>query len=103
MAKSFECGDWSAEEDQRLLLLHESFGNRWSMISSKMVNRSENCVKNRFNAIVKTRDETAHTHALSEVHQEEALDQPTDGSGAFEMMLLCDRGAFALRSTWRHM
>lgn len=39
--------DFSREEDDRLILFHQSFGNRWSMIARLLPGRTENSVRSR--------------------------------------------------------
>jgi hypothetical protein len=41
---------WTAEEDAQLAELHKAFGNAWVRIAAVMRNRSDNAVKNRWNA-----------------------------------------------------
>jgi hypothetical protein len=48
-------GPWTTEEDQRLLVLHEQYGNSWSKIASQMPSRSDNMIKNRwYSTLAKT-------------------------------------------------
>jgi hypothetical protein len=42
---------WLSEEDDRLTQLQGKYGNKWSMISKIMTDRSENDVKNRYNTL----------------------------------------------------
>lgn len=44
---------WTAEEDATLIHLHKQFGNHWVKISSMMINRSDNAIKNRWNSTLK--------------------------------------------------
>ena len=44
---------WTDEEDSLLLKLHEQFGNQWVKISSLIPGRTENAIKNRWNATLK--------------------------------------------------
>lgn len=39
---------WTTDDDKLLVELHEEFGNRWSLISSRFPGRSENAIKNRW-------------------------------------------------------
>lgn len=47
-------GDWTEEEDAKLLEIHEELGNAWSLIASRLPGRTENTVKNRFHVLEKT-------------------------------------------------
>jgi hypothetical protein len=44
---------WTREEDEQLMQLHREYGNAWVRISSLMRNRSDNAVKNRWNATLR--------------------------------------------------
>ena len=44
---------WTPEEDSLLIKYHEQFGNKWVQISRMIPNRSDNAIKNRWNATLK--------------------------------------------------
>lgn len=48
---------WTNEEDQRLVQLHERLGNQWTLIATYFEGRTDNCVKNRWNSSLKRRIE----------------------------------------------
>jgi len=52
---NIKCGDWSAEEDERLISLLREVGNRWSLIATHLPGRTEGQVKNRFYSCIKKR------------------------------------------------
>ncbi|CAL4918041.1 unnamed protein product [Urochloa decumbens] len=41
---------WTEADDQKLITAHKVFGNRWSLIARELDGRSENSVKNHWNA-----------------------------------------------------
>jgi hypothetical protein len=62
-------GQWTPEEDQRLMELHEEFGNHWSKIAMHMPTRADNMIKNRWYSTIakKTKEEIAE--AAQTYHQ----------------------------------
>jgi len=52
---NIKCGDWSNEEDQRLIQLLNEVGNRWSLIATHLPGRTEGQVKNRYYSSIKKR------------------------------------------------
>jgi hypothetical protein len=54
-------GQWTPEEEQRIIELHEQFGNQWAKIASFLPGRSDNCVKNRWHSTLKRRLERMAT------------------------------------------
>jgi len=49
--------EWTQEEDELLIQLHQEYGNSWRKISLHFSGRTDNCVKNRWNSTLKKRIE----------------------------------------------
>jgi hypothetical protein len=49
-------GDWTAEEEEGLVAAHRSLGNKWAGIAAVLPGRTENSVKNHWNATLRRKD-----------------------------------------------
>ncbi|KAK6785049.1 hypothetical protein RDI58_018504 [Solanum bulbocastanum] len=56
-------GNYSLEEDQLIIKLHNELGNRWSAIAEKLGGRSDNDVKNHWHAHLKKRVRLTNTNS----------------------------------------
>lgn len=52
-------GPWTLEEDRFIVQNVKKFGTKWSLIASYLKGRSDNCVKNRWNTVLKE-DQMVH-------------------------------------------
>ncbi|XP_057752155.1 transcription factor MYB13-like isoform X2 [Arachis stenosperma] len=68
-------GNYTQEEDDTIIKLHNQFGNRWSMIASHLHGRSDNEIKNRWHSQLKKRFQ--HTSA-SNSNNHNALVESTE-------------------------
>ncbi|KAK0598110.1 hypothetical protein LWI29_031719 [Acer saccharum] len=59
-------GNFSQEEDETIINLHQQLGNRWSTIASRLSGRTDNEIKNHW-----------HTH-LKNILQETETDDPSE-------------------------
>jgi hypothetical protein len=46
-------GEWTHEEDALVLQLHEKWGNKWAKIAELIPGRTDNAIKNRWNATLR--------------------------------------------------
>lgn len=72
---SFE--PWTFEEDKIIVQKVQQFGTKWSQISSYLPGRSDNCIKNRWNTVLKD-DFMTNPHKYYSSHPEEPKSFPTE-------------------------
>lgn len=54
-----KCTGWTEEEDARLIEYHHELGNKWTAISKRFGDRTDNATKNRWHALCRKRPELA--------------------------------------------
>ncbi|KAK1437972.1 hypothetical protein QVD17_03773 [Tagetes erecta] len=59
-------GNFTEEEDNVIISLHNKIGNKWSTIATRLPGRSDNEIKNRWNAHLKKRVKDNQTLSRSE-------------------------------------
>ncbi|XP_030514927.2 transcription factor MYB15-like [Rhodamnia argentea] len=64
-------GNFSSEEEDSIIKLHEMLGNRWSAIAAKLPGRTDNEIKN-----------VRHTHLKKRVKQKQASHHPSTPSAS---------------------
>ncbi|GLT87000.1 hypothetical protein SLE2022_051050 [Rubroshorea leprosula] len=74
-------GNYTQEEDALILKLHEQFGNRWSLIASRLAGRTDNEIKNHWNTNLKKRAAEAK---ITNMHSAESSHANTTGMSECE-------------------
>ena len=63
-------GPWTPEEDQIVIQKVREFGTKWSLIASYLQGRSDNCVKNRWNSVLRDRVNTQPQYYTTTIQTE---------------------------------
>ncbi|CAN1312468.1 Transcription factor MYB28 [Linum perenne] len=79
-------GEFSPEEEQRIIELHASLGNRWSAIARHLPKRTDNEIKNYWNTHLKKRLSDATTHLGGPTTDQQQA--PSDGYVSSSAQLL---------------
>ena len=53
LAPGINHGEWTPQEEEALVAAHRAYGNRWSAIAAQLPGRTENSVKNHWNAALR--------------------------------------------------
>ncbi|XP_061346757.1 transcription factor MYB4-like [Gastrolobium bilobum] len=78
-------GDYSQEEDETIIRLHEKLGNRWSVIASHLPGRTDNEIKNHWHTTLKKRFEPKSTKVSNSKNhspmEDKQLQRESENSG----------------------
>ena len=86
-------GPWSKQEDNKLLELVTTIGNKWSEISRCIIGRTENNVKNRYNSLMKNGPEDLQLLAELKGQEQEFVaieEDPADTISSASLMSVED-------------
>ncbi|KAK4255429.1 hypothetical protein QN277_008432 [Acacia crassicarpa] len=64
---NLKCGNYTAQEEEIILKLHEQHGNKWSLIAEKLPGRTDNHIKNLWHSQLKRRSRDREKSSSSEV------------------------------------
>lgn len=77
---------WSPEEERILHEVHARIGNKWVAIAAQLPGRTDNCVKNHWNSMLRKRQR--REAALQTAHKEPCISSKSNGVHAVQTQLL---------------
>lgn len=78
-------GKFSSDEDETIIKLHSSLGNRWCLIASHLPGRTDNEIKNYWNSHL-SRQIYKFRKIIQQLNQEQAVvDQPSKSAGSTDV------------------
>lgn len=71
-------GEWTKEEDELLIKLHNEFGPKWSLIKNQLPNRSSNAIKNRWSYFLQKKKKNEQIDSSKNKDEDQEKDQFSD-------------------------
>lgn len=89
--------EWTPEEDEQLLVLHQAHGNAWALIAKQLQGRTENSTKSRFKSLERKRERSWTPHEDETIARARAEGRNWEAIAA----LLPNRTKHATKMRWK--